>query len=805
MSFTPRWIRCVLSVTLVAITLPLFAAGRDLAPRAIAPTAYQAWIKDVAYADDRYLAVWVEEMLSIGGTIRGSLLDGTGRRITEGSFPIATTRNGFRWMELVAMGDSFALFSSENDGVTSMIRVDREGKVISRAPVDIPDSYPPEIAWNGTRFLVASGSSARFVDGDGRSQGAPIELPAFTVLVASRSDGFLVMTQEPLSGELSVILVDESGQAMPTVLDRAAGPGRMASGPYLPVVAILSDGRAIVVWAYGNPVFFGNELRSVVISADGAVSDKRVALTAMDGISYPIHLVPAGAGGMLILGNYSGLTTVITSPDGEVVSTPRTPVPAAAAAVADNGSSAVVIGWQPSPYKQRANAHRVGSDGTIGDAQLLALMPARQTQPSLTWGGDRLLAAWTDVEGDAAYVRSAAVTAEGEPASHHTVAPAFFAAQDLAWNGAAYLAVHYDNGRLRATRLDANGQPSGAPVILDEVTDGAHWSEERPVLVVWAGTQWMVVWRNAETLRVSLVPPSGDPTPARDLDLAGWARPIPPALALAFDGEYALLSAAALITDPAIGTNRGATTATLLSRDGEVVGQAVELPAIAGAARASIATSGDEFVVVARSTAVVVRRSGTFLHVGEVRPLRGDGDITWDGREYVTAHRRAAWQWTLEIQRFDRALNPIGEPRFVPTLPSDVPDRPSVAARAPHAALVAIQEGDGNGTRAVVYREDEFGPLPPLPPVPVNVRISNAGDGFLEITWEAPSHGPVEAYAVELLMPDGSLFRRQFVSPETRNFKTYVPSPPGPASIRVRASNANGLSEIPVRRRAVAR
>ena len=90
-------------LALLTATVPGAGAGRDLAPRAVAPTAYFAVHPDIAYAGDRFLAVWIEEMGALGSPVKGALLDSSGRRVSPEAFMVLDAH--LTWKQLVAAGD----------------------------------------------------------------------------------------------------------------------------------------------------------------------------------------------------------------------------------------------------------------------------------------------------------------------------------------------------------------------------------------------------------------------------------------------------------------------------------------------------------------------------------------------------------------------------------------------------------------------------------------------------------------------------------------------------------------------------
>jgi len=422
----------------------------------------------------------------------------------------------------------------------------------------------------------------------------------------------------------------------------------------------------------------------------------------------------------------------------------------------------------------------------------------------LASGGGRILAMWSGLEGDHASLRTAVLSEEGEVISRGIATLAFLASDEVSWNGSEYLALHQTSGEiwptLRVTLIDANGDPIDAtPIELEGIdrgsTPGFWW--QRPASVVWTGTQWMVAWPQGDVVVLYFISPAGVATSGRTLALSPalpptWWRRID-AAAIASDGTRILLvwkeTQDELCYFPVCGNAVSFTRAIRLTAEGELSGEALELPILRSSSHFSMAGSGTEFVVAGATTAVAIEAGDPVLRVKATLALRGNADVAWDGREYVFAYRRHAWQWYLETSRFDGSLDPIQESRYLRTPPPDRNDVPSVAATSPLPALIASQEGDQEtGGRAVVYREDEMAPLPRVPGPPLNVQTRRLPGGRYETTWDAPPIGVVDAYYFEERTPDGRLITAGYVSGGDRSRITDF------ADVRVRASNATGLS-----------
>jgi hypothetical protein len=465
------------------------------------------------------------------------------------------------------------------------------------------------------------------------------------------------------------------------------------------------------------------------------------------------------------------------------------------------GEHAIFVAWTPSTLFPL----RIRSITTAGVEDIVSFSRTRQTQPALAAGGGRFLAAWTDIAGEAAFVRAASLGLDGEPLTDRIVAPAYLAARELAWSGSEYLVVERRNTTLLATRVAYDGTPiDPESIVLAE----AQW--DTVASVAWLGDRWLVLWAEYDRLRFVTVSRAGIASAPRDVALTsplatGLNRSFT-GLAVAAGGGTTLLAWSEQQWPPcSFPPCRGGTTRTFAARltnEGQLLDAApLELPA---ATTLSVATSGREFLVLADATAHAVDATAAPRLLGSHRLLdwKAMGDVTWDGSSYAVALRYQGLNWHLSVTHLDRTATATGAPVGTTTLAPDVLVPPSIAAVLPSSALIALQEGDAqNGTRAVVYSERAMMPLPAPPSPPRNVRVTAANGGY-EVTWDAPATGEVELYWIEGLTYGGA-WAWVGVVPATQPLRIRSPF----ATVRVRAFNAGGASEPtePPQRRRTAR
>lgn len=808
--------RAVLLVLLSLFSSAALAAGIELAPRAVAPTAYWTTLPRTASAGDRVLTVWREQMDELGMHVKGAIADANGTPITTPAFTIAK-HTAAEWMDVVGTGDSFAVFWRERD-VTSMADVDRDGRVTRTRTIDVPLHIAGKAAWNGTHLLLAiraggfrNEATAVMLERDGDVvRRDPIDAYGSYFEIVPAGDAFLVFT----SGmRLVAQRVTADGVTTTRQLDGNTSPG--TSPRPLEVVAAPASNGTLLVWAMGG-AGPQSELRSAILPHEGGSFDIRVLKPQADGVFTPLALLRDGDGHALLysmqvaLHARSRLTTARLDANGALAGAETAGPELDAPDVTTNGNAFFVAGHTAQNFLPRVSSIIVRRDGTASAPQMLSLAYSRQHQPILGAGNGRILGLFSEHQGDFASIRSALLTPDGVPSPRPAAALSFLTSRDLAWNGTDYLAVHRSNDKLMATRVDENGVAIDQnPIVIASMDTHAWW--EHVAAVSWVGTQWMVVWPDEANVYVSFVSPGGVATAPHALAVGR-----PPAentyramsdVALAFDGTNALLvwneAHHEICFFPVCGNGEARTYATRLMPDGEVVDAApLELPR--GDAH-SIATRGRQFVVATGTTVSLLdaRDALTLVTTRTLPGISGLSDVTFDGRGFLVAVRYRVANWHLRLHRLGTTLADQDVPRGVMTPAPDRFTPPSIAALDAQSVLIGTQEGDPEtGPRAVVYRDDDLQPLPAPPAPPVNVRTTWSPGAHLT-TWDAPPGSVVEQYVVEERHPEGFLWSVRYVDGDTRSaITTYE-------HVRIIARNAGGSSDdavaTPLPRRRAAR
>lgn len=781
------------TLALVLLSLLSFAdigaAGRELGPRGGGPTSYGVRQPVTGYAGGRFLTIWREHMGSIGAPLMAALSDAEGRRLSPTSFPIAIPGEP---AYIAGMGDGFAVFSRGH-----LTEVDLDGHVTRTRAIALSPFQSMRAAWNGSRFLVAMMRSATqgytaeavLLDREGTIiHRRPTErgLATGTAIVPNPHGFTLIVTS--FHGVFAYQVMNE-GEEEPQF--RVADPSGILL-PWSPVAAPAVGGDVLVVWA--SSMAKQSQLESAVITRDGEVRDTRVLAQFDTSALHPLALVRSG--NTHVVAYRKELSTIETLVLG--APSPSTLVSGVLDADAAAGEHAIFVAWTPSTVFPL----RIRSIATTGVQDIVSFSRTRQTQPALAAGGGRFLAAWTDIAGEAAFVRAASLGLDGEPRTDRIVAPAYLAARELAWSGSEYLAVERRNQTLLATRVAYDGTPIDAePLVLAE----AQW--DTTAAVAWSADRWLVLWPQYERLRFVTVSRGGAVSTPRNVALT----PEPPpnsfrhlvSVALATNGTTTLLvwteEQLPACFFPVCPGGITRTFAARLTNEGQLLDAApLELPA---ASTLSVATSGREFLVLADATAHAIDATAAPRLLASRRLLdwRAMGDVTWDGSSYAVALRYQGLKWHLSVTHLDRTASPLGTPAGTTTLAPDVVAPPSIAAILPSSALVAVQEGDArDGTRAVVYSERTMMPLPAPPSPPRNVRVTQTTGGY-EVTWDAPANGEVELYWVEGLTYGGA-WAWVGVVPATQPLRIRSPF----ATVRVRAFNVGGASDFtepPSRRR----
>ncbi|HYK03378.1 MAG TPA: fibronectin type III domain-containing protein [Thermoanaerobaculia bacterium] len=794
--------RALLLLLLSLTSLSLGAAGRELAQPFPAPTSYVTIAPQVAFAGGRFLTVWHEDMGYLGSPVMGAFSDVTGRGGSAQAFalalPVMTNPHSMR---LIPSGDSYTLFWRDNVQGTLMAHIDLQGRVTSIHAVALPGHFLAAYAWNGTHFLAIVQRNATYqavgaiFDREGRVVRGAIDIPydtyAFDITVAN---GEFVAVTTGWDGIHVQTITTDAVQKHKTI-ERASGKTpdtyRVTHG----VVTPKANGDVLVVWAGGANDEFA--VKSITFRRDGTLSEPSVLATHRR-VLMPLEVTRTSAGYLAAYVNIDGeqvsLWTVLMDASGARAAESlklQTPFVLGASAAASNS---IILVVHPKPvYPTGILATAIEENGEARAPEVLSIGWSRQTQPILSAGGGRVLAAWSEGDGDGYTVR-VADTAAGTSA---IVANGVLASREVSWNGTHHLVLHHDNTRVLATRIAPDGTVfDDQPIVIGNLGAG---SSGPPASVVWTGDYWLVVWTDGERLRVVDVSRGGFASVPRTLDVhplpAEWSRYIGPPV-LGFDGTHALLvwhesQQPPCSMFPPCDGGETKSFATPLTRDGARAGNTFELP-LQFFAPVSIASSGSELFVLSGTRAIVLDGDPSVLRVAATRDLfdwNVTGDVTWDGRDYVVTMRYRGAQWHLSLRRLDRALNDVTAPRGTPTLTPDVQEPPSVAAPFSGDALIGVQEGTiPTGVRATVYRESELALLPTPPAPPQNVRVRQAGRSGYEVTWDPSPSGDVELYLVEVQTPGGAWIEAARVGSDVRSVEVAWPA------VRVRAFNAGGSS-----------
>jgi hypothetical protein len=799
---TKTLVALALSLASFLPSLSVLAAGREIAPPPLAPTGYGSLQPTAAFAGNRFLTVWWEQMGDIGRYFKAAFSDASGQRVSPAAFTLLQHEVNPDWMQLVGTGDAYALFWRQQ-GATYMTDIDLEGRPTRTVTLDVPASIVAEASWNGERFLLALRLPAGIVndaegvllDRDGtvvRRQIGLYDL-SWTFDIVPTATGFVAFSA---GDNLNAHSVANDGALQIRLIEPAEGTSATAVRPRAVVATTLANGDIMAVWSAIPGTYQSTQLRSVTLRSDGTVSGI-LPVATRDGILTPLHLTKSGDGAVLAYTRqnlHQPFGVLMTqriaatgAAAGEAVEGPRIAAPNAAA----NGNLTFVAGSVGTPFTPRVSSIAVAADASQGAPEMLSILPARQTQPVLASASGRVLAAWGEISGDAAALRTAILDAGGHPVHLDTVAPAFLGANEVSWNGSEFLAVTYANGELRALRIDANGAAIDAQPIVLGTVNSPWW--QRAASVTWAGDRWIVVWPDEEHVRFATVSPAGVPTAPIALAIETplpdqWYRYIPSA-AVAYDGTRVLLvwneERQPFCWFPVCSEGEALTLVTRLTRDGDPIGtQQLSIPT-AQAFELSAATSGNELVVLVGSKLTSVdTRAETMRVLATREQLAGAGDVQWDGQHYVLAQRFRLYQFHLTLRRLDANLNDAAPARGVMTLAPDILQAPSVAG-----PLIGIQEGTvETGGRAVVYRESDLPLLVPAPGKPRNVRTRATAVNEFELTWDAPA-GEVEQYVIEGLTAGDAWAWVAILPSHIRGVRSPF------ATMRVRAVNAGGTSE----------
>lgn len=779
-----------LAVFLLLFVTRAFGAGHELGPRGSSPSSYPVRDPQVAFAGDRFLTLWTENMGAMGVQLMGAFSDASGRRGAQVAFPVIPSYSGFS-MQLIGLGDGYALFWKSPRDKTFLTEIALDGSVVRTTELALPPYFGFDAAWNGSRFLVG----IRYFDAGGHTvegilfsrtgellqRGILFDNQAQTIDVAPDGDGFIAATTGPR--DVFAYRITSAGAL-------TAYPLHATPYVWSALVSTTAGGDLAVVWSANM------ELYAAFVTSDGEV----VSRSTLASSAIPMFLAHLRRVGNAHLVTYadagspqSGLATLILHDSGVV-----TPAAELAAELPQNTATAVMAASSPTTtlalytpghlFPPQLLQVATANDATASAPAPVTLGRSRQSQPILAAHGGRVLAAWTDLQGPAAYVRTASLTPDATPLTDNIAAPALHVSRELAWNGSQFLTLASRDQQLLAVRLDANGAPIDTTVLAPH---SFPWAQLHAA-VTWAGDRWIIVWQNGGELHFASMRGGEAPFVKRLIGDAALSNSDP---ALSFNGSTLLLvwnqtDYSGCTFFPPCFPDDLPGVATKLTLDGQFLGSRVTIPR---ATDYSLATSGTDFFILGGTTATMI--DGNVSRVVASRPVfnwAARGDVTWDGSSYAVALRYFGAVWHVSVTHFDRELNVAGAPRGTTTLPPDDFAAPSIAG-----GMVGVQEGDPvNGARAVAYLESELAPLPAPPPAPLNVRVGAIENGRYPITWdESPG---AELYRVFVYGLASGVVIETYDVPATAERRVLAAT----GAARVIAFNAGGASDPLPRRRA---
>jgi hypothetical protein len=807
-------VRAFFLLSLSLLHLSLAAAGRELAPRGIAESSYYTYGVTTAWAGERFLTLWHEQMGELGYVTRGAFSDADGKRVSTQSFPVGVPALDVM-VQLVGNGDGYTLFHVAAGRTMFMTDLDLQGRVTATRPVNLPVHPFQRIVWNGTAFAIAASDIGRntttlhLLDRSGQPLRDPIALSGGgtgsditaignSLVVLAAGDGGLYAHGVRADGTVDRYLLEPSFD----------GPSGTRNRPFGVAVTDVPNG-ALAVWGvqYGSEM----QLRAHLLERTGQpIDDQHQAhfLVGGPGFFTPLDVMRT-AGGYVVTYRYASsggaeasLHAIRLAPDGRLLGAPQTLIslPPFDISTASNGR-VTLVAWQPE-YRIAPFVRSSAVNAALAvHEEILSLSPTRQLQPALVATAGRFLASWTELAGSSAAVRLASVAVDGAPLPtgylpahpQSTYSPRL-ASRELASNDTQTLVLQYTGNALLGTRVWFDGS------VIDEIPHTIGTIKAAPnAAAAWVRDRWVIVWpaaHDGQSLQFATMSAEGVVSAAQTLALPVEVEPdqdrVHEFATLESDGRNAILVWAErhrpICYFPICEEGSMHTFATRLSPGGTVLDAPVALSR--GELRGvSVATSRrGEYFVALGSTGYLLDVRGA-LRVASSRELftwPAASDVTWDGREYVVAMRYRALNWYLATRRFDRGGREIGSIRGTQTLAADEFVPPSVASAMQNESMIAVQEGDVvDGVRAVVYRERDFAPLPAPPQSPQNVRVRSIPQGLLEVTWDAVEGA--EAYVVEIR--DGD-FWIPIVTTRPDDRRAFV----GPSTVRVRAFNAGGGS-----------
>ena len=781
----------------VFFALHLFAAGLPIAPRPLVPAPYPIRTGSTAFASGRFLSAWVYDTRGgAGAHIVGVFSDRDGKRISPAWFPIVTSIDPSAFLQLVATDDTYTLFYWSSATPLHIVTVDANGVATRDVTTSLKLTFSSFLAWNGTHFIAVTpdltAGEAVIFDRDGALLRREPLASSYHVHAAPSGDGFITFAAG-FKG-LFAQRVAVSGESPRWRVDDGSGD---ANGYHPASVKSIAqpNGDVLAVWV-GLRYPFPNELKSAVVR-DGPPSLVRIVAKRY---VVPLDVVALSGRERVIL---SEAQTPIAPMSLDYIDLNTNEIHTVAmdrslgpSAVASNGDTTLVLSLNPEGFSTTSQVRTIAL-ASNGDAKIdvVSLAPARQSDPVLL---DHL-AVWTESSADADSIRT---TLLGAPNTSTVLENASLDMRRLAPNGSEILLLARRGHQLLGLRVKNNGERfDREPFVIGE-SDHPGFSA-----AVWAGDRWVVAWTNHLRLFTAEVGPTAVVGPSRELTFAtplpdGWSRSVH-SPSLAFNGRDVVIvwnetQYGPRSPIPEILPDANPYVFAALLKGGEPVELARQY------LRHTIASDGNDFLVVVDTTSIVLRADANGLHADPPRtffahPYFAANDMLWNGSEYALASRYGPYSKDLTVRHLDRNGVPILPPRYTSVA---APDFSNVTSPSIASSMIALDEVAiaGDTQQAVSYLEHDMGPLPSPPRAP-NVTVTSKGKNIV-VTWDTVE-GDVEGYAVETRTSNGELALATLVDANVQSATVPVA-----AAVRVRAFNAGGYSaasEVSIERRRSAR
>ncbi|HYR29365.1 MAG TPA: hypothetical protein VEU30_12920 [Thermoanaerobaculia bacterium] len=453
----------LLAALLLAFPLlagPVLGPERPLSPVSFGPAFGTQYVQALATDGTDFLAVWSDQTPGRAGAYAAVVNE---RLEPQHATPLPPLARGAIYsVHAVWTGETYLVIWTDPLQNTSVARVSRDGILLGTPEVFAAAQMPMAVASNGAQALVvlAQGSdlTATLLDSRGRKTKDFIPIPhrgSLTNISAGAADGgFVVVWSEQTSGSTGAVRmmrISESGEA--------AGPFDLATQvPSWVGMVSVANGSDRVGLAYMRspvaPDTAGTLVMQTIDPRDGAVSAPVTmavttsylqAVATRDGFAAG-YLATEGDGLALVTVDFSGV---------ELERVAISPAPGGDLRLASNGRAVVAI-WRD---------YRLSPPGELSHLQIhgLALDGAASSATSNV----------TPVAQSAVAQASAAIAPAGEEAL-------------VVWTDLTRTMT----GDLVAARVDAGGNPIGAPVVL--ATASSHrWM--RPA-AVFTGELWLVAW-----------------------------------------------------------------------------------------------------------------------------------------------------------------------------------------------------------------------------------------------------------------------------------------------------------------------